>query len=165
MHKLSKPLLKVNFIARPPPGNWEKKKTALGTTHNDIFTNIHQSCFTKCLVTSMKTSVFLVVLFSYVTVCCWPLHSTPSLPFYFSRFCFGRVNDFYMRPARKPFFTVHIGTFFNSGNKLLQNWRTNLACSSKPSCSQARVDNSRGWSQIFFSTFNSANGERVLINS
>ena len=47
----------------------------------------------------------------------------------------------------------------------MQNCTTNLASSSSPSCSQARVERSRGWSQIFFNTFNSANGDRVLINN
>ena len=47
----------------------------------------------------------------------------------------------------------------------LQNCATNLASSSSPSCSQARVERSRGWSQIFFNTFSSANGDRVLINN
>ena len=46
----------------------------------------------------------------------------------------------------------------------LQNCATNLASSSSPSCSQARVERRRGWSQIFFNTFSSANGDRVLIN-
>ena len=115
-------------------------------------------CTGKVVVLQIYSYWFFTVLVAVVVVVAhapyWPIFSLSLV----------EAPDVFAKANSVQFFLL-VSKVANVNS--LQGWNavTNLSSSSNPSCSQARVESRRGWSQIFFKTFNSANGERVLINN